>query len=247
MSLIKSAKSDRILRDAIVLDMGDLARQAERILQTARTDAAQLIEDARAEAQRLIEGADARGYAEGLERGHADGYESGSQEGRQLALSQATEQIKNLEASWRAALEIWESQRRAWLHEAREDSIRFAFAVAERIVHRLVKADPTIIADQVAAALALLSRPTSVEITIHPDDRPLVEQTLPVLLSEIASCEHSVIRPDAAIERGGCIVATRGGRIDATIQTQLDRIAEALVPLPSASGEPPSKDSASAP
>src|SRR5688572_5299317 len=107
MALIKSAKSHRLLRDAVVLDMGDLARQAERIVENARTEAARIAQAAQEQAQRLIEGADVRGHAEGFERGRAAGHAQGLQEGRQQALAQLSDEIKRLEFNWRSALETW--------------------------------------------------------------------------------------------------------------------------------------------
>jgi flagellar biosynthesis/type III secretory pathway protein FliH len=35
---------------------------------------------------------------------------------------------------------------------------------------------------------------------------------------------------DEAIGRGGCVVATADGHIDATLRTQLDRIVQTLLP-----------------
>ena len=121
---------------------------------------------------------------------------------------------------------------RAMLHEARADVIRFAAALARKVVNRLVQADPSVIQDQLAQALMLVAKPTSIEVVVHPADRALVEQVLPALAQQIAGCAHCAIREDPSISAGGCVIATAAGRVDATIETQLARIAEALVPDP---------------
>src|SRR5436853_7410348 len=72
-ALIKNIQSDRLLKEAIVLDMGDLGRQADRLLSGARAEAQRLVDEARSEADRVIDGADQRGYSEGLERGLTEG------------------------------------------------------------------------------------------------------------------------------------------------------------------------------
>jgi flagellar biosynthesis/type III secretory pathway protein FliH len=56
-----------------------------------------------------------------------------------------------------------------------KDVIRFAFAIGKKVVHRIVATDAAVVIDQVAAALAMVSHATSIEIAIHPEDRPLVE------------------------------------------------------------------------
>jgi len=230
MALIKHAKSDRLLKQAVVLDMGDLARQAERIVSSARDEAGRILADARLKAQQLVDQGDQRGYDEGLRRGLQEGRETGEREGRESALSQTSQHIEQIAANWSAALERWESERKIMLHEAREDVIRFAIAVAEKVVRRVAQGDPSIIADQLGEALAMISRPTSLEVLINPDDRPVVEQVLPELLARIARCERATLRDEPSIARGGCVVTTAGGRVDATIETQLARIAEALAP-----------------
>lgn len=230
MALIKNIQSNRLLKEAIVLDMGDLGRQADRLLTGARDEAQSISDQARAEANALVQGADKRGYAEGLERGLTEGRESGQREGRALAVEQAAKQLEQLIMSWTAALGQWETDRSAMLQDAREDVIRFAFALAQKVVHRMVAVDPTIVQDQLAQALALLSKPTAIEISVNPADRKLVEEVLPGLLVSVARCQHASLHDDPSITVGGCVVATANGRIDATIQTQLERIAEALVP-----------------
>jgi flagellar assembly protein FliH len=230
MALIKNAKSDRLVKEAVVLDMGDLARQAERMLAGARSEAAAILASARAEAQQLVDGADARGHSAGFERGMEEGQRSGEAQGREHAKQLWEQKFQEIASTWVGAVNQWESQRAAMLHEAREDVIRFAYAVAHRVVLRLVQSDPTIVQDQLAEALKLASRPAALEILINPDDRALAEESLPGLMSALGACEHSSIKDDPSITRGGCIIATAGGRVDARIDTQLDRIAAALVP-----------------
>ena len=231
MALIKHSKSQRLLKEAIVLDMGDLAKQAERILHNARAEAKQIHERAQVEAKKLIDAADERGYTDGFERGHAEGVIAGEKQGAQLALAERSTQIDQLITQWSGALKSWDESRAAILQEARDDILRFAIEVAKRVVHRTVQIDGSIVADQISAALALLSRPTTIKVAIHPHDRPLVDGILPELIGKLGSSEHVSIATDESITRGGCIISTEGGRVDATIDTQLQRIAEGVVPI----------------
>jgi hypothetical protein len=121
------------------------------------------------------------------------------------------------------------------LFAAREDVVALATAIAEKVIFRAIAADPTIIEDQLAEALALLVRPTSVVVAIHPDDRAVVEAVLPELCERLPQCEHVRLVEQDELARGGCIVRTQGGQIDASIEQQITRIAATLVPLP---GEP---------
>lgn len=230
MALIKHSQSGSMVKDAIVLDFGDLSRQAESILQRAHNAAAEVLAHANEEARRLIDGAAAKGHAEGFEKGSNEGRRAGESQGRAEAIASWNEQLETLTHQWTAALAKFEADRSAMMLDAREDVLVFATEMAAKIVHRLVKVDENIIADQLVAALTGLTRPTSLAITIHPEDRPVVESVLPELLASIGANSETELRDDASIGRGGCIVNTAGGTVDAAIQTQIDRIVTALLP-----------------
>jgi flagellar assembly protein FliH len=234
MPLIKQARAEQMTRRAIVLDLGDLNRQAEEIIAAARREADRLRAEATEEARRLVEGAEERGHEQGLARGVAEGRARGAEEGRREAREEWEARYRVLAERWEQALEAWETQWQDMLLAAREDVLRFAFEMARKIVIRVAALDPRVIEDQVAEALSMLCRPSAVRITIHPDDRPVVDAMLPALLARLTTCAHAAIVEDASVDRGGCVVHTGEGRIDATIRRQIERVAETL--LPGASG-----------
>jgi flagellar assembly protein FliH len=229
MPLIKHANADRVVRDAVVLDLGDLTRQAERILEDAHAQAAEILAETRAEAERLRTAAVEAGRAEGRETGLADGRESGAAAAREEVRTQLAPRLDQIVTSWQSALEHWERERREMLSRAREDVLEFAFEIGRRIVHRVVEVDPSVVEDQLAEALSLVRRPTGLCVVVHPEDRPLVESILPGLVSRIDDVEDADLVENDSIERGGCVVRMAGGRIDARLDTQLDRIAHTLL------------------
>lgn len=230
MPLIKGANSLPLMKGAAVLDLSDLDRQANRMLDDARDKAQQIVDRAQREAKQLVDGADAAGHQQGLERGLAEGREQGRAEGRQQVIAELKPQLQTLIESWTAALKQWETDRAEMLLSAREDVLAFAVAMGEKIIFRTIEVDGTIIEDQLAEALSMLSRPTSVAVTINPLDRNLVEEVLPDMLRTANDCRHVTIRDDQSITPGGCKVTTAGGEVDATIETQLERIVQAILP-----------------
>ena len=234
MPLLKNNNANRVTDRAIVLDLGDLNAQAERIIDDAREEARRVVDEGRVEAERLVQGASERGLDEGRELGLEEGRAQGRAEGREEALAQYAEQLQSLSASWNQAIQQWEDDRQAMLLAAREDVLVFALAMARKIVLRIASIDQEVIRDQLAETLSLLTRPSAVSIAINPQDRALVDEVLPELLRRVAQCEHAAIVEDESITRGGCIVRTAVGLIDATIEKQIDRIAQTLLPGPRA-------------
>ncbi len=229
MALLKQGNSAHLIKNAVVLDLGDLQQEAERLRREAQLQAERITQQAQEEADQLIAQADERGYQQGLERGRKEGFAQGDKEGRAVLLQEFKPQLEQITESWPAALEQWEVDRREMFLAARGDVLQFSFALAQKIIARTVQTDGTVIEDQLAEALSMVSQPTSVLITIHPDDRETVNNILPELLEKAHNCEHADLAEDAAMQRGGCIVTTKGGCVDATIETQLDRIAQVLL------------------
>jgi flagellar biosynthesis/type III secretory pathway protein FliH len=230
MPLLKEHNAGAVAHEAIVLDLGDLRKQAEQLKADARAEAERIVAEARAEAERLTADADQRGYEQGYERGHAEGVQAGRAAGREEAVAATSEQFNDLHRKWSAAIEPWEAGRAEMLDEVRHSLHAFAVLFAEKVAKRTPRVEPVAVVDQVEAALQQISRPADAKVRLHPEDRPLVEEAAPGLLREIENARRIELVEDAAVERGGCIVSYGRGRIDATIDGQLDRIVETLLP-----------------
>lgn len=230
MALIKHAATGSLEQEVIVLDLGDLRKQADDILRRAREQAQQILVDARAEAAQLRVEAEAAGQAEGKKAGYEAGHETGRQEGHAQAMTEMAAQMAAIQQSWTAALESWDAARRELLIDARQSLLELALAVARKIVQRLPTVDPAVVAEQVAKAIDYVMRPGDVTIRIHPEDRAVVAEALPALLTRATKLEHATLVDDEQVSRGGCVLDYGHGRVDATLDGQLDRIAEALMP-----------------
>lgn len=252
MALIKHANSHSMVRDAIVLDLGDLQRQAAALVTRAQAQAGAIITEAEAERDRIIGGAQQaghdRGFAQGLEEGRAQGHE----EGRALAMEGFRTRLDVLESVWTDALLSFNRHRDELVQLAERDVIRLAVLIAERVIKRSITLDQTLVVDQLRAVLGVVVRPTELVISVHPGDREMVESALPVLLSQFPSVRHADITEDPALQPGSVVARTRAGQgmeqlgngggagvggsgggageIDASITTQLDRIVEVLLP-----------------
>jgi len=211
-------------------DLGDLEKQAAEIVDAARAEAARMISEAQTQAATLAGEAAPRGFAEGREQGLTEGRDEGLRTGREEAIEQYTTQLASLAESWTAAIDAFDTDRSATLQTARDDIVELALAIGGRIARRVVDADPAIVQDQVAEAISLITAPSAMTISINPGDRKLVQAVLPTLCERLEKQGHVELRDDPDIERGGCVLSTGKGVIDATLQKQIERIAEVLLP-----------------
>jgi flagellar assembly protein FliH len=229
--MIRRTESGSALKNAIVLNLGELSREARALTEQAREEAARIVEEAREERRRLIESASGEGFAKGYAEGLARGREEGLAAGKSESLAEFRERLGAIERAWGEALSAFATERTRLLADARTDLVRLAVLLAEKITRRRLALDPGLVLDQVEAVLRLVARPTRLTIRVHPLDLNLVREGLPALMARLPMAEHVELLTDAALERGSCVACTAGGGlIEASIEAQLERIAEELLP-----------------
>jgi len=231
MAVIRQSIADRVAQDAIVLDLGDLSRQGDQVRARAMAEAESMLAKAQIERRRLLASATEEGLAKGHAEGLAKGLDEGRAKGHDAALAERRQQLDTLAAGWGAALAKFEQDRDGLLLEAREDVLRLAIMLGERVTRRKVATDPQVVVSQLETVLSLIAQPTRLAVTVNAEDEALARDALPALMARFPAAQHVDLKPDPALPRGSCNAMTAGGgRIDASIPTQLDRIAHALLP-----------------
>lgn len=231
MALIRQADARNQARDAIVLDLGDLMHQGDQIKAAAKARAAQIITEAEAERKRILAGAAQEARSQGLLQGHQEGLAKGTAAGHEAALVEFRQRFETLEKSWGAALGEFVSHRTRMLREAQSDIITLAALMAEKVTRRAVNLDKPVAVEQLAAILSMLARPTRLRVSVCPDDEPILKAALPSLVERFGAVEHIELIAVPGLARGSCIARTdAGGRFDASVDTQIERLVAAILP-----------------
>jgi flagellar assembly protein FliH len=230
MPILKAQQHTPFVKDAIVLDLGDIGRQAARLRMAAETKAAAIMTDAEKKARALIEGAEARGFDQGKQAGFVQGLEEGREQGAAEALASMRDQLQQVQTAWIDVAQQLDNGRKEMMLEARQAVLNFALQLAEKLVHRVIEVDPTVVVDQVAGALSHVLRPMDVAVQVHPEDKPLLERSMPELMAEFPRLGHIALRENEDVSRGGCVVTYGQGEVDATLETQMRRIVDLVLP-----------------
>ncbi len=232
MAVLRQAEAARIASQAVVLDLGDLKRQADEMKSHAMAEAARIVQEAQQERVRLLGDAMAVGRAKGLEEGRAQGRAQGIDEGRQLGMAERRAELAQLEAAWAGGLESFVSRREEMLQAAKTDVLRLACEIARRVVKRVVEVDAGVVEGQMEAAIREVSRASRLVIAVSPADHPLALAALPRVLGALGVAGSAELVVDEKLARGACVVRTgAGGEVNAAVQVQLDRIIDAVLPV----------------
>lgn len=109
-----------------------------------------------------------------------------------------------------------------------EDVHALAFAIATKIVRQAAETNRDLVLDQVRAALAHVKDAPSVRVRVHPDDVPILEGAREALAGAYEGAVKLVVEGDPSVSIGGCVVQTPTRLVDATLESQLIRLGEAL-------------------
>jgi flagellar biosynthesis/type III secretory pathway protein FliH len=127
-----------------------------------------------------------------------------------------------------ALMEGIAGQVRAFTAALERDAYTFAIAVAGRIVKHEIAIDREVVVRQVRESLRRIVGVESIKLRVHPEDEVLIRSHRTALLTSSDSVREVIIEPDPAIERGGCIIESSSGNVDARIATQLRQVENAL-------------------
>lgn len=111
-----------------------------------------------------------------------------------------------------------------------EDMLRMVLVIAEQIIHCEVKANPEVILKTLQEALQSAISSDEYHVKIHPDDLAIVVENKPLFLASVNGLKNITLEADGNVTRGGCLVESELGQVDATIEEQLEELRRQLLP-----------------
>jgi flagellar assembly protein FliH len=159
------------------------------------------------------------------EAARAAGHEAGFQAGLVEAQAHMAAGIAALQAA--AAEVAAERERVSTAVEAA--AVELALRIAEQALAGAVEVRPEAVVDVVRGALRRLVERDRVTILVNPEDLDLVRDASGTLMDELGGIEHCDVQAERRVARGGAVVRTVEGEVDATLGTKLARARETLM------------------
>jgi flagellar assembly protein FliH len=169
-------------------------------------------EQVRLENQAHLAALEREAFAKGYAQGERAGIEAGGKRAEAM-LRRVAQTLTDL-ASLRETL----------IQQTERQMVQLAITIARRIVHREVSLDPELIAAMAHVALRKLGTSSPATIKLNPEDYTVVAHE-----GERWGGGQVTVVPDPSVARGGCLVESEFGRIDASIERQLEEMSRALL------------------
>ncbi len=202
---VKEEEIDLFNLDNIDFKQRQERRRGDRRRGFRRVDDRNLISRAREEAVSIRESAAKEGYQEGLSKSQED----------------LAELRNSLSAFMNSSQEVFDY--------IAPNLLEIGIDIAKKIIKKEIEQDPNLILESIKDILNNLSREEKkVTLRVNPSQVDMLKQEIPDVLTSLGLDARVMVVPDENVFEGGCMVVTNNGIIDATIETQLSIISEAL-------------------
>jgi type III secretion protein L len=147
-----------------------------------------------------------------------DVFEKAKEEGRQVGLAEMTVVIAKAKLEWGEVVK-----------KAEPDIVQLAIKVAERIIGAELQSTESTIVHIVARAIDQLRQNKELVLRLNPADAEYLRREKRQLLETVGRLKDIGFKDDPRVKRGGCIIETENGSVDAQLATQLELLEEALL------------------
>lgn len=160
-------------------------------------------------------------FAKRLEAEISRAKEDGKNEGIAQANAANEARINELEARFSTSAAKLDEQYvkfDEFLKKIEEELGQTAIKIAKEVINKEISTSSNQIAHHLASSLIKeLSNVKNIEIRVNPEDSEYIKE-------QFSKNEHVKISADDAISKGGVVIISDGGNIDATMQTRLEKL-----------------------
>ncbi|WP_298532971.1 flagellar assembly protein FliH [uncultured Treponema sp.] len=190
-------------------------QNAQEIIRKAQEEAARIIEEAKVEQDSLKKS----GYSEGLNKGREEGFAAG--QGEVERLIERTHKI----------LEGVMARREEILSETEQQIVELVILMTRKVVKIISENQKSVVMANILQALKKVKGRGEVTIRVNLADVKLTSEHTQDFIKQVENIQGITVLEDSSVEKGGCIVETDFGAIDARIQSQLSELESAILEI----------------
>ena len=223
------ADAEKIRKDAEKVAFDEVKRknnQAQKIRQEAEDHAQVILAESRQKAADLesdIKQRVTQTEREAYERGYADGHAKGYGEGR----AEVERLVESLHSIITKAIE----KRNEIIEEAETQIINLVLLIVKKVIKVISENQKNVVINNVVQALRKLKSRGDVVIRVNLADLELTSEHVKDFMKMVENVKSITVLEDSSVDRGGCIIETDFGQIDARISSQLHEIEERILEL----------------
>lgn len=189
--------------------------KAQEIIREAEVKAREIIAQGEVEKQKTVGTA----YKEGFDKGSEDGYKEGQMEVNRL--------IERLHIILEKTLD----KRQEILDETEQQIVELVLLIARKVVKVISETQRNVVMQNILQSLRRVKGRGDVTIRVNLADVQLTSEHTKDFMEAVESIKNITVAEDSSVEKGGCIIETDFGAIDARISSQLNELEQKILEI----------------
>ncbi|MDR2150250.1 MAG: flagellar assembly protein FliH [Spirochaetaceae bacterium] len=229
--MIRTAKAEAesIIKHAEDVAFQEVKRKTNELQiasRQANDEAARIIEEAERKAQDLERSAQTAFEAE-----RQEAIETGFKEGRERGYNEGKAEVDRLIARMQTVLERAQEKRTEILTETERQIVDLVLLITRKVVKIISESQETVITANVVQALHKVRNRGTVSIHVNLTDLKLTTEHIKDFIASIEGIKSIQVIEDSSVDKGGCIIETDFGEVDARISSQLAELESKILEI----------------
>jgi flagellar assembly protein FliH len=219
-------EEQKIVKDAEEAGFEEVKKktsQAQKLRQDAETDAKKITDDAKKNAEELE-----KQISERTSEAEKTAFDKGYKEGHELGYKTGSDEVARLVDRLHLIISKTIERRNEIIEEAETQLINLVLMIAQKVIKVISENQKNVVINNVIQALRKVKGRGDVIIRVNLADLELASSHMKEFQNLVENVKNITVLEDSTVDRGGCIIETDVGAIDARIATQLDTIEEAI-------------------
>lgn len=193
----------------------DAEKEAQDIVNKAQAEAQEIIAKAHSEENEIHDSAYRKGYDEGQKSGYNDG---------QSELNRLIERVHKI-------VESVMNRREEILRDTEQQIVDLVILMTRKIVKIISENQKGVVLSNVLSALKKVKTRCSVIIRVNIEDLKLTSEHTGEFIKRVEAVQGITVIEDSSVDKGGCVVETDFGAIDARIASQLGELENKILEI----------------
>ncbi len=222
-------EAEKIIKGAEEAAFAEVKRKTDEaaiIKQKAQTEAEQIIKDAEKKAFDMLQDAEAK-RNEQMNQAYNEGYEKGTQEG----FNDGNKEAQRLVDRLHVIIDKTMDRRQEILDETEQQIVDLVLLMTRKVVKVISENQRTVVMSNIVQALRKVKGRGDVTIRVNLADLELTTEHTNDFIQSVENIKNISVVEDSSVDRGGCIVETDFGAIDARISSQLTELEQRILEI----------------
>jgi len=196
-----------------------IKQEAEDYAEKTTTEATQRAEQLVSEAEEKVSSIEEEAREKGSREGREEGYREGKTEVDRL--------VEHLHKIINSAI----AKRSEIIDESETQLINLVLQISQKVIKVISENQKNVVVNNVIQALRKLKTRNDVVIRVNLEDVNLASEHVKDFMRMVENVKSITVVEDSSVDKGGCVIETDFGEIDARISSQLNEIKQRILEM----------------